>query len=380
MDLLILGAAYVILPIIIIHLCVRFKFLNRIGAVLIAYIIGLVIGNLNILPEGSQKIQDAFTTVTIPLGIPLLLFSTNIRRWSRLAGKTLISMLISLIGLSLMVIIGKMIFDNGDDKMWKVSGMLIGVYSGGTPNLAALKMMLDVDPNIFLITHTYDMTVSAVYLLFLMTIGQKVFLLILKPFQSIETMKDQLNIGGAEHFEGLLRKENIKPLLKSFLFAIIIFTVGGSLSLLVSENSQMVVAILSITTLGIVFSFIPAVNKTPKSFELGMYLIIVFCLVVASMADIKQFATFNADIFFYIVMVIFGSLIFHVLISRLFNVDADTMMITSTALICSPPFVPAIAGAIKNREVIVSGLTVGIIGYAIGNYLGYFIAYLVKGL
>ncbi|MFA5817626.1 MAG: hypothetical protein WC865_18650, partial [Bacteroidales bacterium] len=30
----------------------------------------------------------------------------------------------------------------------------------------------------------------------------------------------------------------------------------------------------------------------------------------------------------------------------------------------------AVAGALKNKEVIISGITVGLIGYAIGNYLG----------
>ncbi|MFW5657340.1 MAG: DUF819 family protein, partial [Bacteroidota bacterium] len=58
----------------------------------------------------------------------------------------------------------------------------------------------------------------------------------------------------------------------------------------------------------------------------------------------------------------------------------DTVMVTSSALICSPPFVPMIAGAINNKEVIVSGLTVGIVGYAIGNYLGVGVAYLLRGL
>ena len=380
MELIILGAAYTLLPIIIIHLCVRFKALNRIGAVVIAYIVGLIIGNLDILPEGSEKLQEGFTTVTIPLAIPLLLFSSNIRRWMRLAGKTLLSMLISLVGLSFMVIIGKIIFDNGNENMWKISGMLIGVYTGGTPNLAALKMMLEVDPGTFLITHTYDMAVSAIYLLFLLTIGHRVFLLILRPFKSSNTNENSVNVSGSEHFEGLLRKPNFLPLLKGLGFAVIVFGIGGGASMLFKENSQMVVAILSITTLGIGFSLIPAVNKIPKTFELGMYLIIVFCMVVASMASIDMFKTFNSDIFFYIAMVIFGSLIFHVIVSRIFKIDADTMMITSTALICSPPFVPVVAGAIKNREVIVSGLTVGIIGYAIGNYLGYFIAHLVKGL
>jgi uncharacterized membrane protein len=29
-----------------------------------------------------------------------------------------------------------------------------------------------------------------------------------------------------------------------------------------------------------------------------------------------------------------------------------------------------VAGALKNKEIIITGLTVGIIGYAIGNYIG----------
>ena len=80
------------------------------------------------------------------------------------------------------------------------------------------------------------------------------------------------------------------------------------------------------------------------------------------------------------VCVVFGGLVLHVLISRYFRVDSDTVMVTSTALICSPPFVPVIAGAIRNREVIVSGLTVGILGYAVGNYLGYIVALIIRAL
>jgi uncharacterized membrane protein len=83
-------------------------------------------------------------------------------------------------------------------------------------------------------------------------------------------------------------------------------------------------------------------------------------------------------LFYYITLVIFGALMFHVLVSALFKIDRDTVMITSTALICSPPFVPAVAGALKNKDVVMSGITVGIIGYAIGNYLGLVIAELLK--
>jgi uncharacterized membrane protein len=44
----------------------------------------------------------------------------------------------------------------------------------------------------------------------------------------------------------------------------------------------------------------------------------------------------------------------------------------------SPPFVPVVAHALKNKYIIISGLIIGIIGYAIGNYLGVLLAYWIK--
>ena len=65
------------------------------------------------------------------------------------------------------------------------------------------------------------------------------------------------------------------------------------------------------------------------------------------------------------------------LLSRIFRVDADTAVITSVAMINSPLFVPMIADRMKNRGVILTGITIGIIGYAVGNYLGVLLASLL---
>jgi uncharacterized membrane protein len=70
----------------------------------------------------------------------------------------------------------------------------------------------------------------------------------------------------------------------------------------------------------------------------------------------------------------------HLLLSVIFRVDADNYLITTTAFIFSPPFVPVVAVALKNKDVIITGITVGIIGYVIGNYLGVALGYLMKGL
>ena len=82
-------------------------------------------------------------------------------------------------------------------------------------------------------------------------------------------------------------------------------------------------------------------------------------------------------IFIYLICVVFGSLLIQTLLSKIFKIDADTMIISSTSLINSPPFVPLIATAMRNKSVIVTGMSVGLIGYAIGNYLGVTISYIL---
>ena len=116
-----------------------------------------------------------------------------------------------------------------------------------------------------------------------------------------------------------------------------------------------------------------------KSYDAGMYLVLVFSLVVASMVDVRNIDYAGGiNIIMYIAFVIFCSLFLSILLSKIFKVDADTMVITSVALINSPLFVPMIAESMKNKKVIITGITIGVIGYAVGNYLGIIVSQLLK--
>jgi len=374
---------YFLTPFAILHLCHKFPFINKLGAVLIAYLAGIIIGLLNVIPPEYKSLQDTIMTITVPLALPLMLFSSDVKSWSKIAGKTLLSMVISIVGLLFFIIIGYLLFkDKSSPDLWEVGGLLVGLYTGGTPNLASLKIMLDVNNDTYLLTNTYDMMVSAAYFLFLISIGKNLFGKVLPHYHKPQPMVEvELIAKSAEDpYWGLFKKKNGRPILKGFLLAVLIFAVGGSATLFVPENSQMVVVVLIITTLAIAASLIPSVNKLPKTFELGMYLILVFSIDVASLVNVFDMFGATPRLFYYITLVIFGALTFHVLVSSLFKIDRDTVMVTSAALICSPPFVPAVAGSLKNKDVMVSGITVGIIGYAIGNYLGLIVAELLKTL
>ena len=288
-----------------------------------------------------------------------------------------------MVGVIIMVVAGYLFFKSSSfPDLWKVGGLLIGVYTGGTPNLASLKLMLDVPNETYLLVHTYDMVISGVYFLFLLTIAQRLFLFILPKYKITENFQDETPVmdSNSEPFWGILLKKNRIPLLKALGISIAIFAVAGLLTLVLPKNLEMLIVILTITSLGIGFSFVPKINQLPKTFELGMYLILVFSLVVASMVNIGDMLGSDPALIYYITFVIFGSLTFHVLVASFFKIDADTVMVTSTAMICSPPFVPAVAGAIKNKEIVVPGLTVGLIGYAVGNFLGVIVANFLQNL
>lgn len=380
---IILVLFYIFAPLFILYLCHNYTFIKKIGAVIMAYATGLVLGSSGLLPEDAFMVQEMLNTITIPLAISLMLFSSNIKSWVKLAGKTMISMIIAMVSVVTMVIVGYLLFGKDDpENMWKVGGLLIGVYTGGTPNLASLKLMLDVNNEIYLATHSYDMLIGAGYFFFILIAGQKVFGYFLPKYKSFGLSEDAeiIDESSKELFWGLLVTKNRMPLIKAFGLSILIFLIAGSTTLFVPEHSQMVVVILLITTLAILASLIPSINKLPKTFDLGMYLILIFSIVVASMVDFTQMINISPSIFYYIALVVFGSLFLHVLISMIFKVDTDTVIVTSIALICSPPFVPAVAAALKNKEIVVSGLTVGIVGYAVGNYLGFLIANILHSI
>jgi uncharacterized membrane protein len=265
-----------------------------------------------------------------------------------------------------------------------IAGMTVGVYTGGTPNLAAIKMMLGVDEGTYVLMNSFDMLVSFLFLVFLMAFGIRLFRKILPVEKVPEAVKGPLKVGQklaqseADMYRGIFTRQHFLPTLKALGLSVLITGIGLGLSLLLTGGINMIVLILTLTTLAIAASFLPAVKKWEKSYDAGMYLVLIFSLVVASMVDIRSL-DFHEGLWLllYIAFAIFGSLFLQVLLGRIFKVDADTTVITSVAMINSPLFVPMIADAMKNRRVILTGISIGIIGYALGNYLGVLIARLL---
>ena len=137
------------------------------------------------------------------------------------------------------------------------------------------------------------------------------------------------------------------------------------------------VAILAITTAAIGFSFIPRVRALRGTFEAGNYILLVFCVTIGTIANFAEVLRSSGWIIAYVAVVIFTSLFLHVTLCRLTGIDRDTTVITSTAALFGPAFIGPVSVRLGNRAVFVSGLMSGLVGYAVGNYLGLFVAWML---
>ena len=379
-NLVLLSIVFCLAPAGVLWICKKVSFLGKIGPVLLLYILGVIIGNIGIKPEGMATLQDIMSSAMVPLAIPMMLFGCTFRlRETRQQLKALLTGLASVV---IAIIGGYLIFGHNIDEGAKIGGMLTGVYTGGTINLAALKTMLGVRNETYILLNSYDMLVSFLYLTFLLTIGIKLFrkFLPFKPDTLVSEEDGEMEVQEEEgDYSDLRTRKGLKDAGKLFGITLLICAVSAGVALLFPKSSFMVVFILMLTTLGLVCSFIKPVHNLKHSYNIGMYFIYIFCIVVASMADLTNLNLDGSlNLLGYLLFAVFGSLAIQALLARLFKIDADTMVIASVTFINSPPFVPMMAAAMKNRRVLVTGLTLGIIGYAVGNYLGFLISELLK--
>jgi len=367
---------FVLAPAGMLVLCRKVKALGKMGPVLLLYIAGIVFGNL-FHPSAMAGIQELLSSAMVPLAIPLMLFSCTFSR-SRTRSQ-LLALITGMFAVVAAVVTGFFLFGRDLPDGAKVGAMLTGVYTGGTINLASLKAMLDVPEETFVLLNSYDMAVCFVYLTFLMSFGIRLSRKILpnemhEDFSGDIETDDALRQARANPYKGLFTREGLKSI--GFLLGVDVLVIGVSagLGLLAGDAFFMTVLILSLTTFGIAASFWKPVRTRKYGYDVGMYFIYIFSVVVASMADLRKFDIAGSlPLLGYLSFVIFGSLAIQVLLSKVFRIDADTSTIASVTYICSPPFVPMMVSAMKNRNVLASGLAIGVVGYAAGNYLGFLI-------
>ena len=386
---------YLLAPAAVLWACRKVKVLDKVGPVLTLYILGVIVANLHIVPDDYYSIQKILQDVMIPLAIPMMLFGCNFKSFK--AGVSAKAFVIGVLSTVVMVVAGYLI----RVKQLGVDGPTIGAtlsgqYTGGAGNYAAVNMMLGeagLAGEKFALVSTCNLVVSFFYLMFLMGGGIGIARRIVHG-RNVKSYNDTINAGeyvDENPYKDFGTRASLVQLLKVFCAAVAVavvsllfsnlFKEGTAMYELLGGDFSMVALILTLTTVSLLLTLFKGVRSWDKSFDAGMYLIYIFCLAMAMLADLSQLDwALGLWVLVYQAIIIFGSLALSVLLARPFKVDADSMVITSDTLVNSPICVPMIAAAMKNKEAIMVGITNGLAGYAVGNYLGYLVYQLLMNL
>ncbi len=383
-------ACYVLVPLLIIEGFKRWKWVQTLGTVVLAYAVGIIASLCGVFhfqdPEVAvsfSKMQSMMMNVAVPLAIPLMLFNCDFKLWTKALPKTAWALVGGILAVLVSVVSGYFIFRNHIPEPAKVSGMMTGIYTGGTMNFNALGASLGVDKSIMAIVLAFEMVITTPYIFFLLGGGYKIFRKLL-PFKDIthkgRTDEENVETADVENYHGMLDKKNFWGMLKGLGLSVVFLAIGAGLALLITGTLNELVVILTITTLAIIASFFKKVRELPKTFELGMFFILVFSVIVASMFDINSVNGGSLYIGGFVLWIMVMSMLLHLIFCRIAKVSGDLFCVSQVGLLCSPPFVPPIVGAMKNKKVLISGIVVGLVGYAAGTYLGALLAWILGGL
>ena len=383
-------ACYVLVPLLIIEGFKRWKWVQTLGTVVLAYAVGIIASLCGVFhfqdPEVAvsfSKMQSMMMNVAVPLAIPLMLFNCDFKLWTKALPKTAWALVGGMLAVLVSVVSGYFIFRNHIPEPAKVSGMMTGIYTGGTMNFNALGASLGVDKSVMAIVLAFEMVITTPYIFFLLGGGYKIFRKLL-PFKDIthkgRTDAENVETADVENYQGMLEKKNFWGMLKGLGLSVVFLAIGAGLALLITGTLNELVVILTITTLAIIASFFKKVRELPKTFELGMFFILVFSVIVASMFDINSVNGASLYIGGFVLWIMVMSMLLHLIFCRIAKVSGDLFCVSQVGLLCSPPFVPPIVGAMKNKKVLISGIVVGLVGYAAGTYLGALLAWILGGI
>lgn len=368
-------------PMLVMWLAKRWAWIDRVSPMTVLYLIGLAVANLVPANNGVFNVDAGtntlFSNVAVPLAIPLMLMGCNSKGWQ--VGKAFKVFITGLVSVLIVTVVGFFLFQPSVHSsesyrgFAQVCAVATGIYTGGIPNMGAIKQAVGMPNQTYLYITSYDLIVTGIYLVFIVLFGKTVFRKLL-PGRGVGSdertveVEEQGSVGG-KPFDS----KHYKSSLLAIVLTLVIAAVSYAVSLFVSGNGNpdMTVLILLLTTLAIAASFLPPMKRQQHSFDMGLYYVYVFCLAIATACNVREMDIAGSlPILYYLGFIIFGSLVLQFLFARMLKIDGDSVMVCSVALINSPPFVPLAAALLGNKNIVILGITVGLLGYMLGNYLG----------
>jgi uncharacterized membrane protein len=357
----------------------RFPLFKALGAALVGILLGMVLSNTGILPDTSP----AYTFLMGPAvsaGVALILLSVDLRSVREAGPKMLLAFLVGAVGSTIGAsFAGFFLSGMIGPETWKLTGQFTGTYIGGGLNFVAIGQALDTSSELFTAAVAADVVVTAVWMMACLSAP---ILLSKAARQSVRKSpppQEPSGVGGPRTLEKMLYGTGQSMPIRdaAALVTIAIGAVWGAGAL--ADLVPVLPEVLWLTTIVLAAAQSPAVKRLVGAAMWGNYLILLFLASNGARSVIANIVEVGPAVFYFAMatVAIHGVTIFGV--GRLLKIDLPTLAVASQANVGGAASAMAMATARGYADRLLPGVAVGLLGYAVGNYLGFAVAALARG-
>ncbi len=363
----------------------RYDAIKKISSAVVCTLLGITLANVGVI-EHTGPVHEGVFTFAIPYAIVLVIMGTQLRELAAAGRPLLVAYLAACVGSLLGGFIAGMTMAGWvGPETWKLAGAFSAAFAGGGMNFAAVGQGLDTDPSTFAAAALADNLSTVPYLLLQVWLAGVLASMFLRRTKLAgawaRTGGDHAAAGDAADEEAMRRRWTDSDM------SITDLAILGALPLLALWLARilngiwpLIPEVLWLTTMALIVAQLPWVRKLRGAEVLSYFALHIFFIALGAESELGRVFEAGAPIFTFMIAIMAVHVVVAYGIGWLLRVDLATVSIASQAAIGGPGSALAIGMAMKWHRLVAPAVIVGIFGYALGNFLGFTCAWLVRAL
>ncbi len=342
---------------------------QKVTGTVVVILLAIAAANLGIIPHSAPAYGFVFSYI-VPLLIPLFLFQADVRRLAREASRTSLAFLVAALGTVAGVIVAALLLDlsqlgvaselTADRREAGVVGLFASTYIGGSVNYAALGEItgLSADASFFSAATAADNLFSAVFLSVIALVPGTHWI--------------------AQHFVEHTASEAVQVTETVVTPASISYALAAAAGIVAMtdllcwwlEIPSWRYAVMTLISVGLATA-VPQIREWfSGAFEVGVALSFPFFAAIAAGADIRAMISVAPLLIILVAILLSVHLTVLLVLGRKLGLTIPELLTASNAAILGATTAPAMAAAKGWHDQVTPGVLVGVLGYALGTFIG----------
>lgn len=358
----------------------RFQAFSFLGTAILVITGSALLVNIGVIPSSlGEEISPIYVFASdygVPLAIVLLLLSTDLRNIFSLGKSACIAFTLGAIGTVMGAILGILLTADGiGPEFWKVAGQFAASYIGGGINYAAVGTALHTSETMFATGAAADNIMTNLWMVMTAVIPA----LLWKYYPTIKKQKGEADAKEVKEDFWKPKQISIHDMVTLLSVAFVIVALSDFIMPYLDEwLGFSIPTVIGSTTLALLVSWFTPIRHCHGGEEIGNIFLHFFFATMGAGTIVNTLIDRGPIVFLFlfILVAVHALLVFGV--GRWFKIEIEMLAVASQACIGGPSTALALATSKGWVRLVTPAVLMGILGYAVGNYVGISLGYLMK--